>query len=160
MLWFCQSKKLFMTPFLHVACNRQIVLTGKWPAQSFIIYDIFTETEMTCAIPNKYLDLLKVKQKVCYIIPPCKHTIKGGMEGLSVFLPLLDMCYFYKCGITSPQHSRISVTPWEVITKKSWGVKNNQCYFLYVHSSFREFRIHIFHFCSTFATAGNWFLYF
>jgi len=53
-----------MTPFPHMACNKQIVLAGKWPmTESFIIYNIFTEIEITCAIPNKYLDLLKVKQK-------------------------------------------------------------------------------------------------
>lgn len=53
-----------MTAFPHMACNKQIVLAGKGPAkESFIIYNIFTEIEVTCSTPNKYLDLLKVKQK-------------------------------------------------------------------------------------------------
>lgn len=60
--WFCQSKRLFMTPLPHTACRKQIALAGKRPAtESLIICEVFTDTEMTSAIPNKYL--LKVKQK-------------------------------------------------------------------------------------------------
>lgn len=47
-----------------MACNKQIVLAGKGPVkESFIMYNTFTEIEVTCSVPNKYLDLLKVKQK-------------------------------------------------------------------------------------------------
>lgn len=76
-----------MTPFLHMARNKQIVLPGKWPAtESFIFYTALTEIEMTCTFVSKsQRGLSKSKAKVCYTIPPCKHTIKGGVESSSAF---------------------------------------------------------------------------
>lgn len=111
MFWFCQSKRLFMTPFPHVAWNKQIVQPGKWPAtESFLFYTVFTQIEMTCTFASKsQRGPSKSKAEVCYpliiprsIIPPCKHTIKGCVESSSAFLHLLDMCYFYKSGINQP----------------------------------------------------------
>lgn len=93
-----------MTPFPHMACKKQIVLAGKWPAtESFIFHTVFTEIEMTSTIASKSQQgPSKSKAKVCYIVPPCKHTIKGGVESSSAFLHLLDMCYFNKSGINQP----------------------------------------------------------
>lgn len=73
-----------MTPLPHRACNKQIVLAGKRPArESLIIIEIFTEIEMTCAIPNKYL--LKVKQKYVTLPHPASTQLKVVWRVLQLF---------------------------------------------------------------------------